>query len=122
MTCMSTYPPFPMPAGWMPVWVALTPTQVREIEVDAETSSKTAITGGWSDSRLTVEYYVEPNAGEASVTVTMTTQGQTTTWADQAIAAGYHTHVLPPSPPGTKIMLQASAALARARWCETVCC
>ncbi len=122
MTFMSPYPPCPMPAGCFPVLVAVTPTLVREIEVDAATSSKTAITGGWSDSRLTVEYYVEPNAGEASVTLTMTVLGQTTTWADQAIAAGYHTHVLPPVSPGTKLMLQASAALARARWCETVCC
>ncbi len=115
-----------VPYGCVPVLIAMAPMpqwQTRSIEVDATTTSKTAVTGGLSDSRPTVEYSVDTGATAASVTLTMVTSGQTTTWTDTDVAAGYHTHQqLPPLPPGTKMTLQASNALARLRWCETFCC
>jgi hypothetical protein len=113
-------------AGCYPVFVMMPQfqqVQPREIDVDATTTSKTAVTGGTSDARLTVEYYVDTGASSPSVTLTMVSSGTTTTWTDTAIAAGYHVHQqLPAVPPGTKLTLAASNALARVRWCETFCC
>ena len=109
--------------GYVPFLVALPPmpqTHVRAIEVDAVTTSAVAVTGGNSESRLTVEYYLDAGATSASVTLTIVSEGQTTTWSDTNIVAGYHVHdQLPSFPPGAKLTLQASTALARVRWCES---
>jgi hypothetical protein len=98
-------------------------TLVEEISVDATTTSRDALIGGTSPARLTCEYFVDTGASSPAVTVTIVTDGTTTTWTDTGIAAGYHVndHVAT-AKPGSKVTLSATNALARLRWCETICC
>lgn len=113
------------PVFWVPVAFPGVCEQVvvHEIEADATTPSKSALIGGRGESRLTVEYYVAQNAQNPQVTLTIVADGQTTTWTDQNIAAGYHVHEeLTKVKAGGMVTLATTNATARLRWCETVCC
>jgi hypothetical protein len=108
-----------------PVYAALPHSQtvVHEIDADPTTTTSGALVGGLSPARLTVEYLVESGAVSPSVTVTIVADGQTMNWSDSNIAVGYHVaDQLPTAKPGAKVTLQVSAATARLRWCEIVCC
>jgi len=96
-------------------------TVVHEIEVATSTTAE-ALVGGLAPAQLTLEYLVESGATSPSVTVTVTADGQTTTMSETNTAPSYYTRQLSPARPGSKLMLQASNALARLRWCEIVCC
>ena len=125
MNCMPRCAP-PVPHGLVPVLLVM-PQPVhshpRHLEVDTTTTSRVGVTGGDTPARFTLEYYVDAGTESASVTLTLLSNGQTTTWSDSNVAAGYHVQQqLSPMPPGTKVTLQASNALARLRWCETFCC
>lgn len=98
-------------------------TMVREIEVDADTSSREALMGGISDARPTLEYLVEEGADGPSVAVTISAPGHTINWTASDTTAGYHVYdQFGAAEPGTRVTLEASGALARLRWCEAVCC
>lgn len=126
--CRPCTPP-PMSCGypvfWMPVVLPGPCEQVlvHEIEADAATPSKSALIGGRGKSRLTVEYYVASGASAPAVTLTIVADGQTTTWNDTNVAAGYHVHdELTSVHAGAMVTLAATNLTARLRWCETVCC
>jgi hypothetical protein len=120
---------FPMAGPYVcfypvPVMPASLPTtMVREIEVDAETPSKDAFVGGHSEARLTLEYLIEDGAEAPSVSVTVSSAGQTLNWTASDTGVGYHVYdQFGAVKPGSKVTLEASGALARLRWCETLCC
>lgn len=111
------------PVFWVPVVWPCEQVLVHEIETDATTPSKSALIGGRGESRLTVEYYVASGASSPSVTLTIVADGQTTTWNDTNIAAGYHVHEeLTAVHAGAMVTLAVTNATARLRWCERVCC
>jgi hypothetical protein len=91
------------PAGPLPYLL------VCELEVDADSPSATAFTGG-------------QGAWNATVEVTIQSNGATTDWKDSGIAPGFHSKTLGPLAAGAKISLTATNSLARVRWCEPVCC
>jgi hypothetical protein len=98
-------------------------TMVRELEVDAETTSREALVGGISEPRMTLEYLIEEGVEAPSVSVTVSGSGQTLEWTATDTAAGYHVYdQFGAVKPGSKVTLEASGALARLRWCEAVCC
>ena len=98
-------------------------TLVEEIAVDTTTTTKDALVGGTQPAHLTVEYLVDTGITDASVTVTIVSDGTTTTWSDTSSAAGYHVNdTLAAVKPGSKVTLAVTDALARLRWCETICC
>jgi 6,7-dimethyl-8-ribityllumazine synthase len=98
-------------------------TLVEEIAVDATTTTKDALVGGAAPVRLTVEYLVDTGVTDAVVTLTIVTDGTTTTWTDTSSAVGYHVNdQLAAVKPGSKLTLTVTDALARVRWCETICC
>ena len=128
MGCMNYQPccyvpmPYCQPVMLVPFpWVQ---TVVHEIDADTTTTTAQAFVGGTAPARLTVEYIGEEGGETAgSVTVTVTTDSQTATWSDSSIAAGYHVNdQLPAAKPGSKLVLEVTGAVARLRWCETICC
>jgi hypothetical protein len=95
----------------------------REIEVDSTTPSKDGLVGGSSQVSLSLEYLVDAGAASPSVTLTTVTDGTSATWSDTAPATGYTVQQAVLSvKPGTKLTLAVNNAMARVRWCETVCC
>lgn len=96
---------------------------VCEIAVDSTTPSKDAMVGSLHPVRLSVEYLVETGATSPSVTVTTSTGTISATWSDSAPPVGYTVQqAILNAASGTKVTLAASNAIARLRWCETVCC
>ena len=95
---------------------------VNEIEADPTSKSAANFTGEGGGHSAVVEYFVDAGASAPSVEVTITSGGSTQDWKDTAIAAGFHAHHLGHLPPGAKVTLTVAAAMARVRWCETVCC
>jgi hypothetical protein len=69
-----------------------------------------------------VEYLVDTGAIGPSVEVQVTSGGGVSDWKDTAIAPGFHVHHIGHLSPGAKVTLTVAAAMARVRWCETVCC
>lgn len=109
------------PVMFMPV--AWPQTLVREIDVDTTTTTAQSLVGGNAPVRLTVEYLMQAGGPAASVSVKVTTDGQTVTWSETAITSGFHVNdLLPPAKPGSTVALDASGALARVRWCEMIFC
>jgi hypothetical protein len=104
------------PAGPLPYLL------VCELEVDADSPSATAFTGGQGAWNATVEYLVDQGVSDPAVEVTIQSNGATTDWKDSGIAPGFHSKTLGPLAAGAKISLTATNSLARVRWCEPVCC
>lgn len=95
----------------------------RELTADPTTTSAETIIGGRPDVHLSLEYLVEAGAAAPQVTVTITSDGMTSTWTDTGIAPGYHVkESFTSAKPGSKVKLEVVDALARLRWCETICC
>jgi len=115
----------PVPMWWP---VAPSPTHwpltvPQEVAADAANSPQEGFVGGQSDAHLTLEYLVAAGATSPTVTVTIEVGGSVSTWTDTGIAEGYHTKEdFAALPPGAKLTLEVSEAVARLRWCETVCC
>lgn len=98
-------------------------TVPREVEVDPASSPRQALVGGRSDVRLSLEYLVEAGAAAPEVKVTITSDGTAWTWTDTGIAEGYHVKEnFSSAKPGAKVTFEATDAIARLRWCETICC
>lgn len=102
-----------------PVWGWLV---LHELEVDATSPDAGTFTGAGGASGATVEYLVEAGAAAPVVSVDIAADNFSTTWKDTAIAPGFHVHQFGPLPAGAKLKLSATDAMARLRWCETVCC
>jgi hypothetical protein len=115
-------PIMPMPAYPHHGWQAGALIVPEEAVVDTTTPSKTVVIGGTTPVRLSLEYLPDDGATSASVKVTSTVDGTATTWQETPIAAGYHVKTdFAPLLPGSKVTIDVAQAMARVRWCETVC-
>jgi hypothetical protein len=112
---------WPSAAPWAAASHAMTLTE--ELYADKTTTPKSALIGGTSDAHLSVESFVESGAAAPAVKVTVTSDGTTSTWSDTSIAPGYHVkESFITVKPGSKVVLDVTDAVARLRWCETICC
>ncbi len=95
----------------------------REIDADTTTPSQDGFVGGAQQVALSLEYLVDDGAASPSVKVTTASGGSSATWSDDTPATGYTVRqaVLNVGP-GTKVTLAVNNAMARLRWCETICC
>lgn len=97
----------------------------REIEARGDAKGE-ALVGGREEVRLTLEYLVEAEAVDTTVTVTARQpEGTISTWTDSGAGAGFHLQErFLAAAPGTKLALEVADArvTARLRWCETICC
>lgn len=110
----------PAPAFWAGSYPMTIP---RELTADPTLTPAEVLVGGKSDAHLSLEYLVETGAVAPQVTVTITSDGLTSTWNDTGIAPGYHVkESFASAKPGSKVKLEVVDALARLRWCETICC
>jgi hypothetical protein len=95
----------------------------HSVEADSATSSQAVIVGGKSEVSLSLEYLIEDGAASPAVKVTASFEGATSTWSDVDTAPGYHVKdALMSAKPGTKVTIDVTEAMARLRWCETICC
>jgi len=95
---------------------------VNEVEADPTSPGAASFAGAGGGFGAIVEYLVDAGAAAPAVEVAITSGGSTDDWKDSAIAPGFHIHHLGHLPPGAKITLTATEAMARVRWCETICC
>ena len=95
----------------------------REIDADSTTPSQDGLVGGAQQVALSLEYLVDAGATSPTVQVITAAGGSSATWSDTAPATGYTVRqaVLTVTP-GTKVTLAVNNAMARLRWCETICC
>jgi hypothetical protein len=94
-----------------------------EISVASGGATATALVGGATTVRLSLEYLVDTGATAPSITVTTASGGTTSSWEETSPGTGYQ--VKPGFlnvPPGTTVTVDATEAAARLRWCETFCC
>jgi hypothetical protein len=95
----------------------------QSIEVQSDASPQSVIIGGASDVSLSLEYLIEEGAASPSVELTAVLEGTTTTWSATESTPGYHVEsALMSAKPGTTVTIAATDAMARLRWCETICC
>lgn len=126
--CHPYYPPcsvYYVPVVWIPDRECCEDVTVpRDIDADATNTTANGLVGGTEKASLSLEYLIEKGASSPSVTVTLTApDGTTSDWSDTAPTVGYHVHEeLLKAKPGTKVTLTVSAATARVRWCERICC
>lgn len=117
-----------VPIAWPPIgmpWASEDhPLRLpQELSVVKGGAAQEAVVGGREPVHLSLEYLVEAGAAAPAVTLTITSNGSTTTWSETAIAQGYHVKDdLPPVEPGGKLKLEVTDASARLRWVEAVCC
>jgi len=104
---------------WTPAWSWVL---LNELEADSKDPTAAAFTGQGGGSGAIVEYLVDKGASSPAVEVDIAGGGMTTTWKATDVAAGFHAHRFGGLPPGAKITLKATDAMARLRWCEPVCC
>lgn len=95
----------------------------QEVSVDSATGLKEVLIGGTTNASLTLEYSPDAGATSPLVKVTVDLDGSTSTWQETSMTDGYHvkSHLLSIEP-GAKVTLEVTEAMARLRWCETVCC
>ena len=95
----------------------------QDIAVDSAKPSKDGLVGGTAQASLSLEYLVDAGAASPSVKLTTVTDGVSSTWSDAAPPTGYTVqHAVLSVNPGTKLTLAVNNAIARVRWCETLCC
>ena len=121
MTHMMNYHPCCDPCGSWPQWGGAF-LLISDLEADPSNTTASAFAGAHGGGNAVVEYLVDSGATSPSVEVSIVSGGSTTDWKDAAPAAGFHTHPLGQLAPGAKVTLTVAAAMARVRWCETVCC
>jgi hypothetical protein len=95
----------------------------QEVSVDSAAGIKEVLIGGTTNAFLTLEYAPDAGATSPLVKVTVDLDGSTSTWQETSMTDGYHvkSHLLSIEP-GAKVTLEVTEAMARLRWCETVCC
>ncbi len=127
--CGGNHQPQPIP---MVVWVPAMPmpchppaatTVVRDLEVDAASSPKSALVGGGNEVHLSLETFVEAGAASPEVKIVVTENGTSSTISRTGLPVGYEMDegFLTVSA-GAKVEIAANDAIARLRWCEVVCC
>ena len=98
-------------------------TLPQEVSVDSATSMKEALIGGTTNASLTLEFAPDGGATSPSVKVTVEIGGSISTWQETSMTDGYHVKSqLLSVEPGAKVTLEVTEAMARLRWCETICC
>ncbi len=115
------YVPVPYPA--MPAAPGCHVPQVMPQELTADPAAPgETIVGGFSGVRLTLETYVEAGAAAPEVKVTVVKDGTSTTTTSGGLPEGYQMdEEFLALDPGAKVTLEVVDAIARLRWCETVC-
>lgn len=94
-----------------------------ELSVAPEGEAGEALVGGTGPARLTLEYLAADGAEAASITLSVEADGSTSTWEEASPAPGYQVkRDLMSVNPGTRLRLEVTDAMARLRWCETLCC
>lgn len=95
----------------------------QEVSVDSATGMKDVLIGGTTNASLTLEYAPDAGATSPLVKVTVDLDGNTSTWQETSMTDGYHvkSHLFSIEP-GARVTLEVTEAMARLRWCETVCC
>jgi hypothetical protein len=94
----------------------------HSIEAQSGTPN-TVIIGGTDEVSLTLEYLIEAGAKSPAVKVTSTFNAADSTWSAADVAPGYHVEeAFMRVKPGTKTTVTVTDAMARLRWCETICC
>lgn len=96
-------------------------------QIDATGDARpTAMVGGLGDAYLTLEYLVEADAADTTVTVNaVQPDGTNSTWTDNGAGVGFHVkEQFLAVKPGAKLTLEVKDinVTARLRWCETICC
>ena len=85
------------------------------------TASSQIFIGGSSDVSLSLEYL--KTGATATVKVTITESGQTTTWDLDTLPDEYQIKEnFTTVSPGAEVLLEVTDCTARLRWCEIVCC
>lgn len=114
----------PMPYPVMPSMHDSHSPQVMPQELTADpAASGDAMLGGFTTAHLTLETYVEAGAAAPEVKVTVVKDGTSTTTTSSGLPEGYQMDEdFLTLDPGAKITLEVVDAVARLRWCETVCC
>src|SRR3954467_11706111 len=102
---------------WTPSWAWIL---VNELDVAPASTSAAAFTGEGGASGAVVEYFIDPGAPAPRVTVDIVSSGTSPTRTAPPATTGFPAHHFGPLPSGTKLMLQATDAMARLRWCEPV--
>ena len=98
-------------------------TLPQEVSVDNATSMKEALIGGTTNASLTLEFATDAGATSPSVKVTVEIGTSSSTWQETSMTDGYHVKSqLLSVEPGAKVTLEVTEAIARLRWCETICC
>ncbi len=95
----------------------------QELDVDLVQKTATRVVGGAAEVKLILEYLPanDPNAGDAEVTLEVTTDSGTSKTDVKPVPAGFHVNdSFPEAAPGTKLTLTANNCYARLRWCERV--
>jgi hypothetical protein len=93
----------------------------QDIQVDDSSSPKEVFVGGIYDTHFTLEYMPVTGATNPAVKLTITDDGNTSTWDDASISDEYHVKSdFPKVSPGAKATLETTEALARLRWFEVV--
>ena len=93
----------------------------QEILADSTTTSQQAFIGGLEDVSLSLEYL--KTGASPTVDVTITENGQTSTWNITTIPDEYQVKEnFATVSPGAEIKLNVTDCTARLRWCEVICC
>ncbi len=94
-----------------------------ELSVDAGSTPQEVLIGGKCDVHLSLEYLADTGAAAPSVDVKITSDGTTSTWSESPIPSGYQVKSdFMTVKPGAKVALAVTEAIAKLRWCETICC
>jgi hypothetical protein len=89
--------------------------------VDDTSSPKEVFVGGIYDTHFTLEYMPVTGATNPVIKLTITDDGNTSTWDDTSITDEYHVKSdFPKVSPGAKATLETTETLARLRWFEVV--
>ena len=93
----------------------------RELNADSTTTSSQMFIGGSRDVSLSLEYL--KTGASATLKVTITESGQTTTWDLATLPDEYQIKEnFTTVAPGAEVLLEVTDCTARLRWCEIVCC
>jgi hypothetical protein len=114
-----------VPGAWLFVPAACGPAfgQVVPKELSAgPNTTQEGFVGGKCAVHLTLECRVEgPPPGQVEIAIE--TEGADSTLSYTDLEKGYHVKDdFMSVDPGSKVTIKAKDALARLRWCETICC
>jgi hypothetical protein len=130
--CQPTGYPAHGHGGWGPCVVLVCPPPCgtpypqrvpHELSVDAESSPRQVLVGGKCDVHLSLEYLADEGDAAPSIEVRVIVDGTTSTWSESPIPSGYQVRDdFLTVKPGSRVEVTVTQAMARLRWCETICC